>query len=248
MNKIFQNKYKLYENDIDKLIQSFDTKGKLLKDGRNKLKIFNIRDFKINIKAFKYPNIIGQIIYGLFRKSKAQRSFEYANHLLNLGIGTPQPIAYYEEKAFFLFKRSYYVSEHIDYDLTFRELDINLDYPSHEQILRAFTRFTFELHRNGIHFLDHNADNTLISIKKNKFNFYLVDLNRMKFEKMSFLKGIINFSKLSMDKSIISLMSDEYAKCTNRSSSKVFKLMLKYSKKFRRNRKRKRKLKLFFKT
>lgn len=152
MKKVFQDKYKILENDIDELIESFNSKGEQLKDARNKLKIFELKDFKVNIKSFKVPNIINQIVYGLFRKGKARRSFEYANKLLSLGIGTPNPIAYYEDSSFFLFKKSYYVSEQLKYDLTFRELDGDFNYPNHEKLLRAFTRFTFELHQKGINF------------------------------------------------------------------------------------------------
>ena len=235
MNKVFQKKYKSFEKDIDNFIKSFDSinsQGYLIKDARNKLKIFQVKDIKINVKSFKTPNIINQIIYGFFRKSKAKRSFENANRLLNLGIKTPEPIAYYEYNFLFFFKKSYYISEHIDYNLTFRELDTN--YPKYQNILREFTRFTFDLHKKGVNFLDHSPGNTLIKIRNNTCFFYLVDLNRMKFENMSFSKGIKNFSRLTNQKNIIKIMSEEYAKCVNKSYNQVFSAMWRYTKKFRR--------------
>ena len=70
MNKVFQKKYKSFEKDIDNFIKSFDSinsQGYLIKDARNKLKIFQVKDIKINVKSFKTPNIINQIIYGFFR-------------------------------------------------------------------------------------------------------------------------------------------------------------------------------------
>ncbi|HKK12967.1 MAG TPA: lipopolysaccharide kinase InaA family protein, partial [Flavobacteriaceae bacterium] len=195
------------------------------------------------IKLFKVPNIFNQIAYKFLRKSKAQRSFEYANILLEHGIGTPQPIAYYEFTTPLLFKKSYYVSEHLKCDLTYRELTKNFDYPDHETILRAFTRFTFKLHENDIHFLDHSPGNTLIKKMDGHYEFYLVDLNRMKFRTMDFQTRIKNFSRLTIHKSMVEVMSDEYAKLCNEDYEKVFELMWNYTEAFQRKFHRKKNLK-----
>lgn len=243
MKKVFQNKYKSFEKEIDQLIAAYNEEGVQLKDARNKLKIFELKDFKVNIKSFKVPNIINQIVYRFFRKGKAQRSFEYANKLLSLGIGTPSPIAYYESKTLCFFKKSFYVSEQIDYDLTFRELSNDVNYPNHEKLLRAFTRFTFELHQKGIHFLDHSPGNTLIKITPKGYNFFLVDLNRMQFEAMPFKKGIRNFNRLSKFPEIVKIMSDEYAKCVNKDPDEVYTLMWQYTNEFRTKIRRKKRLK-----
>ena len=192
---------------------------------RNSLKLFQFKEMTVNVKSFKVPNIINQIAYKFFRKSKAQRSFEYANKLMQLHIGTPQPIAYYEFITPFLFKKSYYISEHMNYDLTYRELTNNFNIPNYEAILRAFTRFTFHLHENGIHFLDHSPGNTLIQINNGDYKFYLVDLNRMNFGKLDFETRIKNFSKLTIHKSMVEVMSDEYAKCSGEDYHRIFNLM-----------------------
>ncbi len=71
--------------------------GILFGDGqRNKIKLFELEGKTINIKSFKIPHLINKIAYKYFRKSKARRSYEYANRLIENGIGTPQPIAYAE--------------------------------------------------------------------------------------------------------------------------------------------------------
>jgi len=246
MKSVFQDKYKSYKNDIDELIASYNSKGEQLKDARNKLKIFELEDFKVNIKSFKIPNIFNQIVYRFFRKGKAQRSFEYANKLLAIGIGTPNPIAYYESKTAFLFKKSYYVSEQLDYDLTYHELINDLDYSDHNNILRSFSRFTFNLHEKCINFLDHSPGNTLIKKVGNEYKFYLVDLNRMEFRPLSFVERIKNFDRLSKHKSMVEVMSDEYAKCFGKPYEEVFDLMWKsiqdFQYKFHRKRRLKKKL------
>ena len=220
---------KFAQPDIYSLIKNFDTaEGKLIGDGvRNKIKLFRLDNEPVNIKSFAIPYFFNRIIYRYFRKSKAQRSFEYAQILLKKGIGTPEPIAFYEQYSFLRLGRSYYVSEHLYNDLTFRELITIPDLPDHENILRQFTHFCFELHEKGIEFLDHSSGNTLIKkTSEGKFRFYLVDLNRMRFQKsMSFDQRMKNFKRLTTNKEIIKVMSNEYAKWYNKPEEIVFKIL-----------------------
>ena len=250
MKIIIAKKYTQFKAHLTTHIDAFETSGVQFGDpGRNTIKLFDLEGQKINIKSFKVPNLINQVVYNFFRKSKAQRSFEYATKLLNLGIGTPTPIAFYERPTVCLFKRSYYISEHLDCDLTYRELTTNLDYPDSETIIRAFTRFTYQLHEKGVNFLDHSPGNTLITKTGDSYRFSIVDLNRMKFGDMDFNTRIINFAKLTIHKSIIEIMSDEYAKLINEDYDKVFNLMWKetsdFQKKFYRKDRLKMKLKFW---
>jgi tRNA A-37 threonylcarbamoyl transferase component Bud32 len=244
MSKKIHNKFLHNKNDLDTIIYNFDTEGKPFgNQERNSLKLFDLEGLIINVKSFRIPNIVNQIAYKFLRKSKAQRSFEYAKKLQNLNIGTPQPIAYYEFKTFILFKKSYYISEQLDCDLTYRELTKDLKYPNHEAILRAFTRFTYRLHENNVLFLDHSPGNTLIKKIENDYEFYLVDLNRMKFEPMSFEDRIKNFARLTIHKSMVEIMSDEYSKCVGEPFGKVFSLMWKFTEEFQEKFHRKKRLK-----
>jgi Lipopolysaccharide kinase (Kdo/WaaP) family len=247
MKKVIHPKYKDFELEIDGFIDAFDSSGEEIKDERNKLKLFKLNHEILNIKSFKIPNLINQIVYKFFRKSKAQRSFEFATKLMDLRVGTPQPVAYYERSSFIFFKRSYYISKQLDYDLTFRELTNDFDYPNHENILRAFTRFTFNLHEKGIHFLDHSPGNTLIKKNGDTYDFFLVDLNRMRFETMDFTERIKNFSRLTKHKSMVEVMSNEYANCTEKDYDTVFKLMWQSVETFRNKIQKKKSLKKFFK-
>ena len=239
-----QSNYLSNSEFFDDIIKNFEIKGEGFgNQDRNSLKLFQLNKMTINVKSFKVPNIFNQIAYKFFRKSKAQRSFEYANKLTELNIGTPQPIAYYEFTTPFLFKKSYYISEHLDYDLTYRELTTNLNYPNHENLLRSFTRFTFNLHENGINFLDHSPGNTLIQLNNGDYKFFLVDLNRMKFGTMDFDTRIKNFSRLTIHKSMVEVMSHEYAKCSGYDFNKVFDLMWRETEAFQERFYRKKRLK-----
>ncbi|HLV14986.1 MAG TPA: lipopolysaccharide kinase InaA family protein [Xanthomarina sp.] len=245
--------HKAFQKDKQQLtsyIENYETAGENFgNQDRNSLKLYDLNGLTINVKSFKIPNIINQIAYRFFRKSKAQRSYEYANRLLKLGIGTPQPIAFYEYKTPLLFKKSYYISAHLAYDLTYRELTYDFDIPNYEAILRAFTRFTFELHEAGVNFLDHSPGNTLIQLNDGDYKFYLVDLNRMEFGDLDFETRIKNFSRLTIHKSMVEIMSDEYAKLGRYDYQKVFNLMWgeteAFQERFHRKRRIKKKLKLW---
>jgi hypothetical protein len=244
MNSTHHEEYISSKAFFDDIIENYAVKGEEYgNQDRNSLKLFDFNGVIVNVKSFKVPNIINQIAYRFFRSGKAQRSFEYANKLTKLGIGTPQPIAYYEYKTALLFKKSYYISEHLNYDLTYRELTTDFNYPNHEEILRDFTRFTFDLHEKGINFLDHSPGNTLITKTEFGYEFALVDLNRMEFKSMNIEERIKNFAKLTTHKFMIEIMSDEYAKCTNVNNETIFSIMWDETKKFQEKFHRKRRLK-----
>jgi len=249
-NKVFNTGLSdVFKNTCTKLIHNFST----IEGGvgtRNVIKIVTVEDEDLNIKAFKIPNIINQIAYGFFRKSKARRSFEYAKKLDELAIGTPKPVGYFEYKSWSFFRKSFYVSAQLDCDITYRELTKNFNYPDYDIILRAFTRFTFSLHEKGIHFLDHSPGNTLIKKQGDAFDFYLVDLNRMRFgATLDFETRIKNFSRLTTHKSMVEVMSDEYARSSGEDFNAIFDLMWKstqdFQNKFHGKKRLKKKLKFW---
>ncbi|MGC1630947.1 MAG: lipopolysaccharide kinase InaA family protein [Gelidibacter sp.] len=214
-----------------------------MKGNRNVIKLFDLEGIKLNIKSFKKPNLINQIAYRYFRKSKARRSFEYANILIDRNIKTPQPVAYFENSNLLGITDSYYICEHLDYDLTYRELITTPDYKNHEEILRKFTRFTWEMHEKGIYFKDHSPGNTLIVENKNTYEFYLVDLNRMSFIELDFEARMKSFARLTPKKEMIKIMSHEYAKLSGENFEKAFELMWYFTENFRKKYERKKRLK-----
>lgn len=251
LNTFLENSI-LNKDEIISLVNSFNTNGKLLYGGsRNAIKIFEINNYTVNIKSFKVPNFINTIVYKYFRKSKARRSFEFANILLENKIGTPQPIAYFENSTFLGLKDSYYISQHLDCDLTFRELVQIPDFPENEIILRQFTRFSYNLHQKGIEFLDHSPGNTLIKKGTNgNYEFFLVDLNRMEFHKsMSFEVRMKNLCRLTHKKEMVAIMSNEYAIISGESEQRInetlWKMTADFQYKFHRKKRLKKKLKFW---
>lgn len=238
------DEYTNSRKEILGFLNDFDSRGDQLGSGaRNTIKIFQLEGKQVNIKSFKIPNAVNKLAYRFFRKSKAERSFQYANILLQKGVGTPFPIAYAEEEKSFLFLKSYYISEHLESELTFRDLVQDPSYPDGEEILRAFTQFTFSLHEKEIEFLDHSPGNTLINSKGDGYEFALVDLNRMNFRRLDFNARMKNFSRLTPKKEMVEIMSNEYAKLYAKPEEEVFGKMWMYTKEFQESFMRKRKLK-----
>ena len=235
-----------HKTAIKSMVENFWQTGENFIVGkRNAIKLFEFQGKTVNIKSFRIPNLVNKIAYKYFRKSKASRSFEYANRLIANGIGTPQPIAFYENYDFIGLKDSYYASEHLQAELTFRELVLIPDFADHENILRQFTKFSFELHEKGIEFLDHSPGNTLIK-KRNEteYDFYLVDLNRMKFhDAMDFDSRMKNLRRLTPKEDMIAIMSNEYAKFYNQPESVIFEKMWHETSEFQKGFARKKRIK-----
>lgn len=239
------------EQQCFSLIQNFSTLGRNFDDRkRNQIKLFDWEQSVLNIKSFKKPHIFNRFIYRFFRKSKARRSFEYAVYLLERGIGTPQPIAYYEELSAFLFGKSYYVSEHLKYQYLYSDLVQNENLPNRERILREFVHFCYKIHEAGIEFKDHTPGNTLITVDDSgNYHFYLVDLNRMSFRKQMSIKARMkNLSRLTPQREMVRVMAEEYALISNRDPEELFRILWKYTEDFQRGFRRKRKFKTTLKS
>lgn len=246
--------FKDSKNEILSAFLNFDNSGeKFINGERNKIKIFEISGNRVNIKSFKIPNKLNQLVYKYFRKSKARRSFEFANKLIEKGIGTPTPLGFQENYSGIGLHRSFYASLHQDYDLTYRELVEVKDFPDEVNILRQFTRFCYKMHEAGIEFKDHSPGNTLIKKQDDgTYQFFLVDLNRMNFHNsMDIGLRMKNLSRLTPKKEMVRIMADEYSKVSGNDAEKLFDLLWndteKFQKKYHRKQNTKKKLKSIFK-
>jgi lipopolysaccharide kinase (Kdo/WaaP) family protein len=234
---IIHPKYATQEKAILQLVTTFFGEGNLIvKGSRNTIKSNVLGDEKVNIKYFKRPGTLKSIIYSFFRSTKAKRSYDYANYLLQHNIPTPFPMAYIEERnGLGLLGDSYYISEQIDYDFTIRELIHNPLFPERNIILEQFTEFTFKMHEANVNFLDHSPGNTLI-IKKGagQYDFYLIDLNRMKFENLSIKARMDNFKKMWLSKSMVKVIAKKYAELSYQSEVKLHNILLEKTLDFKR--------------
>jgi tRNA A-37 threonylcarbamoyl transferase component Bud32 len=234
-NFVITPKYSHLAKKLKEVLHNFSASGEYVTKGeRNVIKRVQLEGHSLNIKKFKTPNPFQGLVYQFLRKSKAKRSFEYASKLIELKIKTPFPVAFMETFSGGL-RESFYISEHVDYDFDFRELIHNPKFQKRNEILRQFAQFTFKLHENGINFLDHSPGNTLIVDRENNtYDFYLIDLNRMRFEAMDFDARMHNFRRLWLSKTMVKVIAAEYAQLYHKSEAETYAFMLKHSRNFQK--------------
>ncbi|MDQ2179777.1 hypothetical protein [Marinifilum sp. D714] len=231
MRVIVNPKYKKLKSFINELPEMFETSGESIYKGRNEIKVFDCDGVKLNVKSFKIPHLINKVAYAWLRGSKAKHSYEYAMKMISLGADTPEPVACVETIKKGLFHRSYYVSIHHEYDFTIRDL-IGFEFPDKDNILRQFAEYTYcKLHKNCIHHLDYSRGNILIKrLKDEKYQFSVVDINRMHFEKMPYMKGLKNFAQIWASDEELEVVAREYANLNGKNEEEAVKLLIQFDK------------------
>ncbi len=195
--------------DARNILSNFYSTGETVYSQRNEIKQFPSRYGALAVKSFKKPNIINRFIYGYFRKSKAQRSFEHSQKLLQLGVGVPKPYAYVEKRVPGL-TNSYFIYQYIDN--TFTLWDVLLDKVDSDKkvILDNLASLAYQLHSNDVNFLDLSPGNVLFSAN-DVHKMYLIDINRLRFEKLNLKARCRNFENLSLRLKWLNIFSKKYA-------------------------------------
>lgn len=247
MNFVLSEDYSQYKNDILNILKNFKNEGVIVGHGnRNTVKYFVVDGLKFNFKSFKQHNIINRHVYKYYRKSKSRRSYEYAQMLLNKGFFTPKPIAFIENHDLIGVTSSYYVSEQMEDVFTFTDALYTPGFTDREQIIRDYAKLIFQLHENGIIFIDNASGNFLIKKINDEYRFFLVDLNRMNFyDEIDISKRLHNFERLTNDLEIIQLISTEYARLSGQSPEFCYNKILDFTKKKALKRKAKNILKFY---
>ncbi len=150
---------------------------------RNKVEKISIDGKDFVIKTFKIPHIINRVIYRFFRMSKACRAYEYALRLLESGVETPCPVAYFEKYRKGLFKQGVFISEYVPYKLLENLYEDVDSFDERESILSDFIDYLHYLHEKGIVPMDMNAGNIFYYKNESagKYNFAITDINRIEF-------------------------------------------------------------------
>jgi len=135
--------------------------------------------------------------YRYFRDSKAKRSYENSLRLKALGVDTPDPAGYAEERSVRGLGRSYFVSAYLPFDFEIRALFADPRFPRRDEILEAFVKFAWELHEKGVYHVDFSPGNILVKEEGEGYRFYLVDVNRMRFGPLGAEERMQSLSKLT---------------------------------------------------
>lgn len=224
---IINSRFRYLEEFIHQIPDNWQEIGETIYKKRNEIKVVRLPGLDINIKSYQIPHLVNKFAYAYLRDSKAKRTYYYAHKLQNMSVETPEPIAYINCYKKGLLLHSFFVSIQLsNYPITIRNV-ISQQIENKELLLRQFTRFTFfSLLRNGVNHLDYSRGNILIENEGYMHQFSIVDINRMRFEKMDLHKGLKMFSKLWAGESELKIIADEYAQITNQDAQEITDLLI----------------------
>lgn len=185
--------------------------GELIFMNRNEIREFHHGGDDIVVKSFRIPNFINRIAYGFLRKSKAQRSYDYAMMLRKAGIGSPKPVGWLEQRRGLFFTHSYYASLRSECPISYMEV-IAMPKPERDPFLKAIARTTARMHDNGWLHTDYSRGNILCGRNADgEVCVEIIDLNRIRFRKVDCQTGCRNFSRLPGNREVLEVLADEYA-------------------------------------
>lgn len=178
--KIYLNpRYEQYRQVIAGVHERFSDEGKTIYSGRNTIKTIMLGDTVVAVKRYRSLGLLKGIIYTLFRSSKALRSFRNSGELRRRKISVPEEVATIEVSRCGLLHTAYYICEYRQLpDIRTSLIDTN---PYSDNLMQAYSEFVARLHERGILHRDLNPSNVLYEQKDGSYDFYLIDINRMKF-------------------------------------------------------------------
>lgn len=210
MNKIVVSGDFFYARKfVESLPATFEDGGKLLYDGRNTVKAFDVDGTTLVVKKFKTPNIFQRVAYSFFKKSKAERAYLYARMLRERGVSTPREVAYIELRRGILLSDSYFVSTECALPALF-ELIRRPDFD--HDAADALARFIVTLHEKGVLHGDLNLTNILYERSADgQYSFTLIDTNRSKFRTPTHRDCINNMIRLTHVREVLGYVTARYA-------------------------------------
>ena len=151
--------YAAYESYIRAIPSEEYEREEVYCNRRNTVERVRFGDKDFVIKKYKRPALINCLIYTWFRKSKAQRAFEYAELFLQRGIETAPPVAYIEIKKNGFFHTGYFISEYLPYPLVTDMFGTEMEEEEKKRLRHDLVDFTLQLHLNKVLPLDYNPKN-----------------------------------------------------------------------------------------
>ena len=203
--------------------------GQVIYKRRNELRVLPYQGKEYVVKQFAIPNPINRLVYGWLRKSKAQRSFEYAQLLLGKGIDSPRPVAWQTERNLLCMGYSYFVSEKSRCPYTYNDIIRGaVPQADEERYLRLIAKMVARLHDEGMVHQDLSRGNILFG---DGDRVELIDLNRIRFHKVDMEEGCHNFAeRLPATDGQRRLMAEVYAKACGFDTEECLRLMMLYNK------------------
>ncbi|MBQ8673337.1 MAG: hypothetical protein IJ511_04695 [Bacteroides sp.] len=202
--------------------------GSVIYQGRNELRVMEHEGKRYVVKSFHAPHLINRFVYGIFRPSKAKRSYDNAVIYLSIGVGTPAPVGYVNVRSGLLFDRSYYISEESRCPHVYSEL-FERKFPYEDEVMRAIGRVTATLHEHGYAHKDYGRGNILFGRDEDgTVRIEIVDLNRMHVGRIGLKAGCKNLERLPATPRMHALIAEEYARLRGFDAEECCRLMAAY--------------------
>ncbi len=217
LSYLLNPKYRELKEVLPEINILFATSGTTIYKIRNEIKILEMNGHKLCVKSFGQPSLFNRFAYAFLRKGKAKRSYYNAFRLQEMGVATPEPVCWIEDRNQRGFiTRSYYISLYKEHEFTLARV-FNNDLPSKEIIIRDFANYACNvLHKQGIRHLDLGQGNVLVNRIKNGYAFCLVDINRIQFNsKKTRSNGFSNLRRLGGTPIEMSMLASYYAEAKN---------------------------------
>ncbi len=210
----------------------FEREGETIYEGRNRIKVFEVKGVVLNVKRFKRPIYLNRLIYTWFRSSKAKRAYAHALRLLAKGFETPAPVAYILCSNEGLLEWSYFVSMQIpDSFHTLYEVGQG-SVETYKDVFYALGRYTALLHRKGVYHKDYSPGNILYRRELDGVRFVLIDVNRMAFGPVSLRRGCANFARIWGNEAAFRIMAESYAEALGVDKATCARLIFRYRNRF----------------
>ena len=207
-NYIAENEKNLCElfNNIDSI---FLEKGITIHSDRNTTKKVEFNDKYFAVKSFQSSNVLQRLLYANFRKSKAQRSFEHSEKIIETGLHSPKPIGFIIKTRRKQVYQSYYISEfyNFEHDL----IPVFNDFNNNSELIEQFIKTVARMHDHDIYHHDLTKRNVLV-VPSSKHIFSFVDNNRMSFKSMSLKMRMESISKLTNNIAELHMLAKTYSK------------------------------------
>lgn len=198
------------EDFIQQIAENFSHLGDEIYVGRNEVRLMSVDGKMLATKYFKRITLANRYIFSTVRKSKARRAFEYSQRLLQMGITSPQPVAYINCYKYGMLHKCYYISLYTDYLPVQKIFDLPVS--QSVEALRAFSRFIYRVHKAGVFHKDLTIINVLFAFENNQYDFSLIDNNRMRFRPYSFKRAMSNMKRLTLPVETIGIIAASYAR------------------------------------
>ena len=165
------------------------TKEVALRHSRNA--IWNVPDPRDNSRQITvkqpvkmYPH---KAFLDRFKPSKAKRSWNGSMELMRRGVGTAQPIAYFEKIGDTTLKQNFFICEYVQADCNIGQVfsafaagESAFLGLTPEHVYPQLAQYCHTMHSRGIHFRDLSGGNILVKIlADNKLAFSLIDTARL---------------------------------------------------------------------